>query len=159
MFIYEVIITSKDDGYQACVPDVDNLKAEATTEGDALEKIARSLKKSLQKYLLAGEEIPEPSFGRRAAKGERITTLALDVSLDKTKWFTVEESMSILNVTQPRISHLLRSGKLKAYREGRRTYILKDSLQAYLATPRRAGRPKKVTTAEEGKTKTGSKKA
>lgn len=154
MYLYEASITKDDLGYTARIPDIGDVSVTSEDEALVIEKAAAVLKKTLQKSLLAGGQVPTATFGRKAGTDERIITLALDVSLDKTKWFTVDEAMTILNVTQPRISHLLRSGKLKAYREGRRTYILKDSLQAYLATPRRAGRPRKTPVAE----RTGNKK-
>ncbi len=145
MYLYEVIISkTSDDKYRASIPDVHDTDIKGTSEEDVLTKASDSLRKTLQKYLLEGKPLPVTSFGHQPEENEHVITMALEVTLDKTEWFTVEESMSILNVTQPRISHLLRSGRLTAYREGRRTYILKDSLQAYLATPRHAGRPKKA---------------
>jgi excisionase family DNA binding protein len=142
MYLYEAIISrSDDDLYVASIPDLGLYDNEGLGEEETLEKAASMLKKNIQKYLLEGEPVPEATFGHKPEKDERVLTLALDVTLDKTKWFTVEEAMVILNVTQPRVSHLLRNGKLKAYREGRRTYVLKSSLQTYLVTPRHAGRP------------------
>ena len=147
MYLYEVIISkTSDDEYRASIPDIKDIEITAAGEEEVLDNTANALRKTLQKYLLEGTSLPTTSFGHQPAENEHIVTLAIEVTLDKTEWFTVEESMSILNVTQPRISHLLRSGRLTAYREGRRTYILKDSLQAYLATPRHAGRPKKATS-------------
>jgi excisionase family DNA binding protein len=57
-------------------------------------------------------------------------------------FLTIPDVMSVLNVTQSRVSHLLRDGKLSAVSIGRKKLITKESLEAYLKTPRVAGRPK-----------------
>lgn len=54
------------------------------------------------------------------------------------------EAAKVLGITKGRVSQLIASGKLVAERFAGRTQVTVDSVEAYAASDRSAGRPKKM---------------
>ena len=152
MYVYDIMI--KENAGE-CVIEIPDFKIEISFKGSRREAIAitaEHLKTSIQAYLALAREVPEPQdvpiCSKQANKENKydVVTLAIEVTPPFDGFVTVEQAMEILCVSQPRIAHLLRDGHLKAISHGRRKLITRESLEAYLATPRKPGRPKKGIT-------------
>jgi excisionase family DNA binding protein len=63
--------------------------------------------------------------------------------LDDLDLLTTEQAAEILGVNGSRVRQLLRSGTLKGSRFGRVWAVREEDLRAYMATRRKAGRPRK----------------
>jgi len=157
MSIYIYVATvSKDKGlHRVEVPALDMVYDAHGEPRDVIVAATERAKGIILEHLIEGEQPPadlndwdELDVEENVEAGCRLFVLTIEVDPPDDEFFTVEQVMGVLGVTQPRISHLLASGKLKAIKKGRRNLITRSSLEAYLATPRTPGRPRKDRTSE-----------
>jgi excisionase family DNA binding protein len=117
------------------------------TQGASLEELslmaADWLRTDIEHRLMHGLEIPAPSFGNRPQHGGSPMIVSVEASLASIKTVSASEAARLLGVTPGRITHMIRDGLLEAFRDGHRTYVTRASVDARLAAPRRAGRPRK----------------
>lgn len=144
MYVFDIAL-SADETVEAQwhldVPDLGLSLAYVGSRRKAIEFAAKEIKNEITRLLIAGEPVPESRDLDQRDKGERVVTIALEADLPEDELFSVEQTMGVLDVTQPRVSHLIRDGKLVALKRGRKNYITKASLESYLKTPRTSGRP------------------
>ena len=117
----------------------------------AAEKAAEQVRGALLRCLTLGQKLPPSKLGSTIPEGAERLVLVVDASLPKEDLLPFSEVMHILQVTQPRISHLIKDGRLVAVKEGRNTLITRASLEEYLSTPSNLGRPRKVGGKEKGR--------
>jgi len=133
----------EEDGW-ICVYPFD---MEGATSGkdraEAADMAADWLRMEIEHRLMHGIGIPKPSFGNELQKNGYIMIVSVEVSLDTINKVTASKAAEILGVTPARISHMIRDGLLTAFRDGNRTWVTRDSINARLADNRRAGRPRK----------------
>lgn len=145
MYVFDIALSSDDAAGTRWHLDVPDLSISFECSGsrrEALAFAAEEIKSEISRLLLADEPIPQSKDLDPRDSDESVATLALEVDLPEEELFTVEQTMRILNVTQPRVSHLIRDGKLVAIKRGRKNHITKASLESYLRTPRTSGRPR-----------------
>ena len=114
-------------------------------------ELTEQVRGTILRELTLGRTIPQPQLSPNPPEGAERMVLVVDVSLPKEDLLPFSEVMHILQVTQPRISHLIRDGRLIAVKEGRNTLITRASLEEYLATPSNLGRPRKVGGKKKGR--------
>lgn len=118
---------------------------------EVAQELTEQVRGTILRELTLGRSIPQPKVSPAPPQGTERMVLVLDVALPKEDLLPFSEVMHILQVTQPRISHLIRDGRLIAVKEGRATLITRASLEEYLATPNSLGRPRKVSGKEKGR--------
>lgn len=144
MYVFDIALSADEaveTQWHLDVPDLGLSLACVGSRRKAIEFAAEEIKNEITRLLIAGEPVPESRDLDRCDKGERVVTIALEADLPEDELFSVEQTMGVLDVTQPRVSHLIRDGKLVALKRGRKNYITKASLESYLKTPRTSGRP------------------
>ena len=148
MDTYDIILRSNPGLYEVEIPDFDVHFRIKGSRRDAISLAAEHLKTAIQVRLSLAKELPEPSSIKTGESDTEVVTLAVEIPLPLEGLLTVEQAMQILDVSQSRISHLIRDGHLLAVKHGRRKLIAQQSLEAYLLTPRTPGRPKRGYTYE-----------
>lgn len=114
---------------------------------DAVESAADWLEGWLRSYLAKGEEPPEPEFGHDPRHGGRVIAVAVDFDLSKVPAVTAADASRMLGVSTARVAQMCESGALESWRDGSRRMVSLDSVEARLADPPKAGRPRKAATA------------
>lgn len=137
----------EDEGFTLAFP----FDMEGGTQGrdmkEASEMAADWLKGEMEHRMMAGEPIPEATFGNEPRRGGRVAIVAVDANLDSVETVTASGAAEMLGVSRPRVSQMLASGLLEGYRKGRSAFVTLDSVKARLAESPKAGRPRKATTA------------
>ena len=141
-YIYEVELFEEGGDMLAYLFDFGQM-AQRKDMFDAVDMAASLLCVEIEKYLLKNEELPPPTFGNVPKNGGRIIAVAVDIDLQTSEEFiTAKEAAQVLGVTAPRISHMFRDGLLHGYRDRGNTFITVESVNAYKAKSRKAGRPR-----------------
>lgn len=112
---------------------------------EASEMAADWLKGELEHRLMAGEPLPEATFGNEPQYGGRIAIVAVDANLDSVETVAASDAAEMLGVSRSRVSQMLANGLLEGYRKGRGTLVTLESVKARLAENPKAGRPRKVS--------------
>ncbi|MCL2529827.1 MAG: helix-turn-helix domain-containing protein [Coriobacteriia bacterium] len=117
------------------------------TQGEDWEDIAVMaadwLKIVVEDSLMHKYELPKATFGNELKNGGTRMIVSIETSLNSIDSVSATEAARLLGVSPSRVSHMIRDNLLEAYRDGNRTLITKASIEARLADPRKAGRPRK----------------
>jgi excisionase family DNA binding protein len=145
-FIYEAIIEPDQCGYYASIPELEA----AYTDGSTLEEVAymvvEMLELVLTSYLDDGLEIPEPIFNHEHQEGDILMLVPIELDDKKMaamKYISLEDAAEDLDVSKSRVCNLIKAGKLKTIGEGTSRRVSLESINAYEASKRKAGRPRK----------------
>lgn len=121
---------------------------EGATQGssveDACESAADLLRLTIQDYLLHGETPPAASFDNDPEHGGVRVVVSVDADLGSIEKVSASKAAEMLGVSPGRITAMVDSGLLEGWKDGRNSWISKQSIDARLASPRSAGRPKKA---------------
>ena len=118
-FTYDCVLIKEDDGYCASFPQIPGAFADGDTREEAIAHATEALMAFLADDLNNG--LTPAGYERRTFK---------DAALD-------------LKVSAPRITALVKAGKLDVELVDGRRMITIDSIERYAAQKRHAGRPKK----------------
>lgn len=133
----------EDGGWYLAFP----FDMEGGTQGvdlaEASEMAAEWLKSEIEWRVIHGEELPAPTFGNEPRRGGRVVLLAVEAGLETVHKVTAAEAARLLGVSPGRVTQLIDAGHLVGWREGHRTWVTVDSVEARLAEEHRAGRPRK----------------
>lgn len=133
-----------DGGYWAEFPDLPGCYG----QGDDFNECVRSASDAVETHVAAliedGREVPVPSRVQ-ADDGEVVYVYADPETVELGEpSISASEAAERLGVSKGRVSQLISAGKLKAYRTPHYTMVTVASVEAYGASPRRAGRPAAV---------------
>lgn len=140
--VYEFEIFQEDGWYLAFPYDFDG-----GTQGATLDEVCRMaadwLKVTLEDLAIKGEEPPVATFGNEPRHGGRNLLVGVEVSRETVRKVPASEAARRLGVSPSRVTQMLAAGRLEGWREGRRTWVTLDSVEARLAEHPSAGRPRK----------------
>lgn len=113
---------------------------------DACESAADLLREIICDYLMKGEKPPSPSFENDLLHDGVRVIVSVDASLNDVDKVSASKAAEILGVSRGRITAMVQSGLLDGWKEGRNAWVTRASVDARLATPHMAGRPKKAVS-------------
>lgn len=143
MAVYEFELF-EDDGFVLAFPFDMEGGTQGATWKEAAEMAADWLKGELEHFLMVGEPLPKATFGHEPVhEGGRVAIVAVEASLASIDTVRATEAARRLGVSNSRVSHMLKSGLLEGFREGRDTFVTAASIEARLAEHPKAGRPRK----------------
>jgi excisionase family DNA binding protein len=143
-YVYEIELTPDHGSYSVRVPDLDGCFTAGDDIKDALNMADDALKTFVAALLKFGDPLPEPTFGHVAPEGGLVIALSFETDASYiVDEVSPSEAAEMLGVSRPRVSHMIRDGVLTAEKVAGETKISLDSVNAYLASPRHAGRPRK----------------
>ena len=141
-YTYEFEVVKNDEWLTAVPFDMPG-----GTQGKDWEEVALMaaewLKADIEHRLMHGVAIPKATFGNTPLAGGARVIVSTNASLDKVESVSAAKAARMLEVTPARITHMIRDGLLDAYKDGHNTFVTVASIEARLAEPRKAGRPKK----------------
>jgi excisionase family DNA binding protein len=144
-YIYEVELRPDSGGYCVRVPDLDGCFTEGDNVIDALNMANDALKTFVAALLKYDDPIPEPMFGHEAPEGGMVVALSFETDASYiVEEVAPSEAAEMLGVSRSRISHMIRDGVLQSTKIAGETKVTLESINEYLESPRKAGRPRKV---------------
>lgn len=148
--IYQAFLEPEEDGrYSVSFPDLDGCYTCGDDYVDAVDMAADAAKTFVAALMSFGDPVPAPSV-HKAPKGVEDVWVSFEADpsyIVDGPVVSAAQAARELGVTPARVTRMMNAGQLDGYRSGRRTYISEASIQARLASPRSAGRPKKAATA------------
>ncbi|MDR1183294.1 MAG: type II toxin-antitoxin system HicB family antitoxin [Coriobacteriales bacterium] len=147
-YLYEVELRPDiDGGYCVRVPDLEGCFTEGDTVDEALEMAADALETYVAALLKYDDPIPEPTFGHEVPEGGMIVAVSFETDADYIiDAVSPSEAAVMLGVSRGRVSQMIREGVLAATKGCAGTLVDAKSIEQRLASPRRAGRPRKELT-------------
>ena len=106
------------------------------------------LRTEMEQRDIRDEGFPHATFGNEPRHpGGKVIAFATDAGRDTVRKVTASEAARMLDVTPGRVTQMIDAGLLTAWREGHRTWVSVDSVNARLAESPKAGRPNKTAMA------------
>lgn len=143
-FVYQAMLHPEDDVYRVEIPDLPGCLSFGRTYREAIEMGIDAMKTYIAALMACGDPIPEARFGLERPEG---LPVVLCVETDES--YIVEgdvvsaaQAARDLDISPSRVTHMIRDGILVGYRQGRRTYVTKESIRRRKESPGHAGRPR-----------------
>lgn len=148
MRVYEFEVFPGESGMMMAFPyDMDG-GTQGEDLAEACEMAADWLQSEMEYRAVNGLDFPAATFGNEPAhEGGKTIIVAVNADRGTVDKMSASAAAKALGVTPGRVSQMLAAGQLQGWREGRDTWVTKKSIDARLAAPRGAGRPKKTVTA------------
>jgi excisionase family DNA binding protein len=149
-YIYEVELQpdSESSAWNVSVPDLPGCNTFGDDFNDALAMAADAAMTHIASCAKHGETVPEPTFGHVADGDGKIVALSFEVDASYIiDAISPSEAAVMLGVTRSRVSQMIRSGIIDAYKVGAETRVDRASIDKRLSSSGRthkAGRPRKV---------------
>lgn len=145
VYEFEVFKDPDEGGYLAFPFDMDG-----GTQGDSIQEVSEMaadwLQTEIEHRAIHGIPLPNATFGNELKHGGERLLVSVSAGRDTVDAVSASEAANRLGVSPSRVSHMLRSGLLEGWREGRDTYVTLGSIEARLEEKPKAGRPRKVVT-------------
>lgn len=116
---------------------------EAPTFEEAAAMAADWLRGEVEHWLMAGACPPSPTLRNEPLRGGSVCLIGVSSSLEAIDTMTASEAAQALGVSRPRISQMIKSGRLEGFTKGHATFVTVASVRARLAAHPRAGRPRR----------------
>lgn len=149
-FVYQAFLTPEEDGgFSTEIPDLPGCYSQGTDFKDAVEMTADAGKTYIASLMKDGDPIPSATT-RDVPEGDREAWICFETDpsyIVEGDVVSAAQAARDLGVSAGRVTHMIDSGLLDGYRNGRRTYVTRKSIDARLASPHPAGRPKKTALA------------
>lgn len=140
---YEFEIYPEEEGwYLAEAYDFDAM-TQGRTFNEAVLMASDLLRLNMEYMDIHGEPFPKPTYCNEPKHGGKVICIAVDAGKDTIRKVTASEAARMLGVTPGRVTQMIDANLLEAWREGHRTWVTVDSVNARLAEKPHAGRPKK----------------
>ena len=145
-YLYQAILMPNDGGYDVRFPDLDGCFTCGNDMKDAINMAADAASTYVSALSRSGDPIPEPKVHKTCEDD-----ISVWISFEAEPSFIVDgpvmsaaKAARMLGVSAGRVTHMIDAGILEGYRDGRHTWITQSSVEARIAQPRGAGRPKKA---------------
>ena len=146
LHVYEFEVFQDGDVYLAFPFDM-----AGGTQGETLEGACRMaadwLQTEMEYRAMNNEEIPKATFGNEPVHGGQTLIIAVNASKETVEKVSASDAARMLGVSPGRVTQMINAGLLQAFKDGHKTWVTVDSVNARLESAPKAGRPKKVATA------------
>lgn len=150
MFVLAEFELFEDEDMVLALP----FELEGGTEGydfqDAAAMAADWLRAEAEHWLMSGTEPPKLGLSHASRHGGQVVIIGVSVSLEAIDTVTASEAAEILGVSRPRITQMIKAGRLEGYTKGHATFVTRASVEARLVERQRPGRPRRRQAATEG---------
>lgn len=150
MFVLAEFELFEDEDMVLALP----FELEGGTEGygfqDAAAMAADWLRAEAEHWLMSGTEPPKLGLSHSSRHGGQVVIIGVSVSLEAIDTVTASEAAELLGVSRPRITQMIKAGRLEGYTKGHATFVTRASVEARLAEHPRPGRPRRRQAATEG---------
>lgn len=150
----ECVLIKDTDGWTAILPQLND----AASSGKTREEALRAAREIME--MEAGDILREGGAAPRMRHLAEVMALEVDVTAEdaeRMEYVTKAKAAEWLEVSRPRITALVGSGRLAVKRFGRDELVSIESIDAYRKGERRPGRPQTASSRKPlGKTSTCS---
>lgn len=150
MFVLAEFELFEDEDMVLALP----FELEGGTEGydfqDAAAMAADWLRAEAEHWLMSGTEPPKLGLSHASRHGGQVVIIGVSVSLEAIDTVTASEAAELLGVSRPRITQMIKAGRLEGYTKGHATFVTRASVEARLVERPRPGRPCRRQAATEG---------
>lgn len=150
MFVLAEFELFEDEDMVLALP----FELEGGTEGydfqDAAAMAADWLRAEAEHWLMGGTEPPKLGLNHASRHGGQVVIIGVSVSLEAIDTVTASEAAELLGVSRPRITQMIKAGRLEGYTKGHATFVTRASVEARLVERPRPGRPRRRQAATEG---------
>lgn len=144
-YVFDAILTPEEEGgYSVEFPTLPGCYTCGDSYIDAITMAADAARTWVASSLCDGARIPAYKKEEAPAGSERAC-----ICFDSDPSWVVEgpvvsaaQAARELGITPARITHMLATGQLEGFRNGRRTFVTQESVDARKAVPHPAGRPR-----------------
>ncbi|MDR1088247.1 MAG: type II toxin-antitoxin system HicB family antitoxin [Coriobacteriales bacterium] len=147
-YIYEVELTpdkEESDIWNVTVPDLPGCYTFGEGMEEAMIQAVDAMKTFVASLIRHNDVVPQPTFGNEPSEGGRVIAVSFDTDADYiVNAVTPSEAAEMLSVSRGRISQMIKAGLLNAQKSGTETWVDVASINDRLASPGRAGRPRKA---------------
>lgn len=140
-YTYEFEMWRGEFGWIAAPFDLEGITQGASVE-EVCESAADLLRELVRERLMRGQIPPKATFDHEPHRGGVRLVVSVDATLDDIEKASASQAAELLGVSRSRITAMLQSGLLEGWKDGRNTWVTKASIDARLASPAPAGRPK-----------------
>lgn len=144
-YMYDCVVVKEEDGYCASFPQMPGAFADGDTREEAISNAAEALSAFIADDLNNGVS---PAPYERSAE---VVTLSVELDAGRAQAAacrTFKQAAADLKVTPPRVTALVKAGKLDVEHIDGRRMITIESIERYAGQDRRAGRPKGFAAVE-----------
>lgn len=134
----------EDEGWYLAVPFDFQGGTQGESYAEACEMAADWLRTECEYRAMHEEPFPKATFGNEPQRGGRVVVIGVEADRDTVRKVTASEAARRLGVSPGRVTQMIAANQLEGYREGQRTWVTIDSIEARLAEAHPAGRPRKV---------------
>ena len=146
LHVYEFEVFQDGDMYLAFPFDM-----EGGTQGETLEEVCRMaadwLQAEMEYRAMNDENLPKATFGNKPVHGGQTLIVAVNAGKETVNKVSASDAARMLGVSPGRVTQMINAGLLQAFKEGHKTWVTVDSINARLDSAPKAGRPKKTATA------------
>ena len=142
-YTYEFEMWRGEFGWIAAPFDLEGI-TQGTDVEDVCEAAADLLRETIRGYLMHGQTPPKATFDHEPTRGGVRLVVSVDAALNDIEKASASQAAELLGVSRSRVTAMLQSGLLEGWKDGRNTWVTKDSINARLTSPAPAGRPKAV---------------
>lgn len=150
MFVLAEFELFEDEDMVLALP----FELEGGTEGydfqDAAAMAADWLRAEAEHWLMSGTEPPKLGLSHASRHGGQVVIIGVSVSLEAIDTVTASEAAELLGVSRPRITQMIKAGRLEGYTKGHATFVTRASVEARLVERPRPSRPRRRQAATEG---------
>ena len=144
-FTYDCVLIKEDDGYCASFPQIPG----ALADGDTREEAISHATEAVMAFL--ADDLNNGLAPARYERSAEVVTLSVEIDHEDAREAacrTFKDAALDLKVAAPRITALVKAGKLDVELVDGRRMITIDSIERYAAQKRHAGRPKKFVAVQ-----------
>lgn len=140
-YTYEFEMWRGEFGWIAAPFDLAGITQGADVE-EVCESAADLLRELVREHLMRGRTPPKATFDHEPTHGGVRLVVSVDAALDDIEKVSAARAAELLGVSRSRVTAMLHSGLLEGWQDGRNTWVTKASIDARLASPAPAGRPR-----------------
>ena len=124
---------------------------EGGTQGETLEETCRMaadwLQTEMEYRAMNDEEIAKATFGNKPVHSGQTLIVSVNAGKETVEKVSASDAARMLGVSLGRVTQMISAGLLQAFKDGHKTWVTVDSINARLDSAPKAGRPKKAAMA------------
>jgi excisionase family DNA binding protein len=142
-YTYQAIFEKDGQRIGVVFPDIPGCRTSGIDYKDAALMGADVLETMLSTYIDEGMVIPVARYDHMPPEGGTVAFFTIDAPVKQAETMTVAAAADLLGVSRRRVNAMIADGTLSAVKVGRDNLVTIASVDARLAAPRCAGRPRK----------------
>jgi excisionase family DNA binding protein len=142
-YTYQAIFEKDGEKIGVVFPDIPGCRTFGADYKDAALMGADVLETMLSAYIDEGIAIPAARYDHRLPEDGTAAFFTIDAPARQAETMTVATAADLLGVSQRRVNAMIADGTLSAVKAGRDNLVTIASVDARLAAPRSAGRPRR----------------